>query len=70
MIGKVGTILGDQKINIDYMSLGRTAETATMALSLDREIPPEIYATLKEIPGMMETHLVSFPKQLNRFLWE
>lgn len=54
MIGKVGTILGDRKINIASMQVGRTGEggTALMGLVVDSPISPELLAEIKAAADM------------------
>lgn len=51
MIGKVGTVLGEEGINIDRMVVGRKArgQQALMVLTLDDPVPPEILARLREM---------------------
>ena len=47
VIGLVGTIFGDHKINIADMMLSRRASTALMVLKLDAHIPPEVLKALE-----------------------
>lgn len=56
MIGKVGTILGDAKINISDMDVGRgpTGEHALMVLSLGSLVGPEVVERLQSEPGILE----------------
>jgi D-3-phosphoglycerate dehydrogenase len=54
MIGKVGTILGDQEINIGAMQVGRkeAGGQALMALNVDATLTPEVLASIIEAAGM------------------
>ncbi len=56
MIGKVGTILGEEGINIASMQVGRTGEggTALMGLVVDSAITPELLQRIKEAAGMQD----------------
>ena len=52
VIGRVGTLLGDESINIGGMYVGRKAqgETAIMVLSVDGEIPQNVMDKILEMP--------------------
>ncbi len=54
MIGKVGTILGGEGINIGSMQVGRTEEggTALMALTVDGPLSPEVLRAITDAAGM------------------
>ncbi|TDB39553.1 MAG: phosphoglycerate dehydrogenase [Actinobacteria bacterium] len=56
MIGKVGTILGDEGINIASMQVGRTAAggTALMGLVVDTALSEEILARIKATAEMTD----------------
>jgi len=54
MIGKVGTVLGDNDINIAGMEVARKASRgpAMMILTLDDELPSSVLAKVREIPNL------------------
>jgi|BEDMetMinimDraft_2_1075160.scaffolds.fasta_scaffold04713_2 D-3-phosphoglycerate dehydrogenase len=54
IIGKVGTLLGANNINIASMQVGRDVPRgrAMMILSVDEEVPPEILNELSQIEGI------------------
>jgi D-3-phosphoglycerate dehydrogenase len=54
MIGKVGTVLGDNDINIASMEVARrqTRGPAMMILQLDDPLPPEVLDKVREIPDL------------------
>lgn len=60
IIGKVGTLLGDNGINIAGMHVGRESEGqgALMVLKLDAAIPDDVLAKIKQIDGMEAARLV------------
>jgi D-3-phosphoglycerate dehydrogenase len=51
-IGKIGTILGNNQINIAGMNLGRKiiGGTATALVSTDTEIPESVLAEIRTLP--------------------
>ncbi len=57
MIGRIGSLLGDQEINIASMQVGRKdiGGEAVMLLSVDRVVPENVIVKIGEIPGI---HLV------------
>ncbi|KAH9297179.1 hypothetical protein KI387_028861 [Taxus chinensis] len=56
MIGKVGSILGSENVNVNFMSVGRTAprRKAVMAIGVDDEPPKETLKRIGEIPAVEE----------------
>jgi D-3-phosphoglycerate dehydrogenase / 2-oxoglutarate reductase len=64
VIGKVGTILGDHKINIADFSLGRRAETpsvpreAIAVVHVDEFVPESVLAELRKIPAVEQAKAV------------
>ena len=54
IIGKVGTLLGDNNINIAGMHVGRESEGqgAVMVLKLDKIIPDTLLEQIRQIDGM------------------
>ena len=55
-IGKIGTLLGENKINIGIMQVGREIDSgkAIMVLTLDHEIPNELIDQLKELENIYD----------------
>jgi len=62
MIGKVGTILGDNDINIAGMQVGRkdVRGEAVMALTIDDEVNAVTLKEIKKIAGLKSIKLISF----------
>ncbi len=59
MIGKVGTILGDHKINIADFSLGRRVgngpggmREAIAVVHVDGAVPDRVLAALRKVPAI------------------
>lgn len=61
IIGKIGTMLGEQGINIAGMNVGReaTGGRAIMVLLVDDPISPELLQQICAIPGMESARLVT-----------
>jgi len=59
-IGKVGTLLGENNINIFGMQLGRSAVRgpALMVLNLDDEVPEQVLDGIRKLPGFFDVKLV------------
>lgn len=62
VIGVVGTILGDHRINIADMMLSRKKHTALMVLKLDTAMPKEVIADLENQPPIESVLPVTLPK--------
>ncbi len=60
MMGKIGTTLGRNGVNIGSMSMGRdtTGGTAVAILNLDSPVPPEVARELEAQPGILWTRSV------------
>ncbi len=60
IIGPVGMVMGDAKINIAAMQVGRIrqGEEAIMVLNVDAPVGPEILAKLRTIDGIRDVKLV------------
>ena len=60
MVGEVGTILGEEKINIDGMRVGRKAvgERAVMIINLEEPIAPHVIERLDAVPDLFGARLV------------
>lgn len=56
MIGKVGSILGEENVNISFMSVGRTAprKQAVMAIGVDDEPSKSVMQNIADIPAVEE----------------
>lgn len=56
MIGKVGTILGEENVNVSFMSVGRTAprKQAVMTIGVDDQPPTVALKKIGEIPAVEE----------------
>ena len=56
MIGKVGSILGDENVNVSFMSVGRSAprKHAVMAIGVDEQPSEESLKRIGEIPAVEE----------------
>ncbi len=61
IIGRIGTLFGDNQINIAGMHVGREASggRAIMVLMVDDAVSPDLIAKIKEIPGMERAQLVT-----------
>jgi D-3-phosphoglycerate dehydrogenase len=60
MIGKLGTILGNNNINIADFELSREAEgTAVGFVRVDNKIPSEVVKEILALDGMMEVKAVT-----------
>lgn len=62
MVGKVGTVLGENKINITSMQVGKTEAVGTniMAVGVQTEITPSITDKLKCLAGIQSVQKVYF----------
>jgi D-3-phosphoglycerate dehydrogenase len=60
VIGRVGTILGDRKINIATFTLGRNMQTqqAIALVNVDNEVPDEVLAEIRTIPAVHTARVV------------
>lgn len=61
IVGKVGTLLGTNHVNIAGMNLGREAAggRAVMVLLIDEPISPELLQEIRSIAGMEAAQLVT-----------
>lgn len=55
MLGKIASILGRNRINIGFLSMGRDtpAGTAVAILNLDSEVAPEVVKEIESTPGVL-----------------
>jgi D-3-phosphoglycerate dehydrogenase len=66
VIGRVGTILGEESINIADFSLGRRSldkdsdqpREAIAVVHVDRSVPPEVLTKLRQIPAVQTAKAV------------
>jgi len=60
VIGKVGTILGDRKINIATFTLGRNPQTqqAIGLVNVDNQVPDEVLQEIRAIPAVRTARVV------------
>ncbi|KYZ76216.1 D-3-phosphoglycerate dehydrogenase [Anaerosporomusa subterranea] len=61
IVGKVGTALGDNNINIVSMQVGRTVTTGTsiMVMAVEQDIPTPIMLKIKAVDGILDAKLVN-----------
>jgi D-3-phosphoglycerate dehydrogenase len=62
MIGKVGTLLGNNEINIGGMQVGRheRGHEALMVLTVDEPVPDPLLDELRQLEGMQNAKLIAF----------
>ena len=62
VVGTVGTILGNNKINIAEMSLGRVPQGKKMlaltVINTDNEVPEKVVAEIKKFPPILDVKVV------------
>ncbi|HMD83704.1 MAG TPA: phosphoglycerate dehydrogenase [Terriglobia bacterium] len=60
VIGRVGTILGDRKINIATFTLGRNPQTqqAIGLVNVDNQVPDEVLEEIRAIPAVRTVRVV------------
>jgi D-3-phosphoglycerate dehydrogenase len=60
VIGRLGTILGEERINIANMAVSRNRRSAKalMVLTLDSPISPEVLERLRNEPGFVEARSI------------
>jgi D-3-phosphoglycerate dehydrogenase len=54
VVGRVGTLLGEARINIAGVQLGRTAPgaQAVFLVDVDEQVPPDVLERLRGVPGI------------------
>lgn len=62
MVGSVGTILGENGINIAGMQVGKTetAGTSIMVMAVETDIPTPVLLKIKAVDGILGAKLVNF----------
>ena len=65
VIGKVGTILGENKINITDMNVGRSKDGfgALMVISTQNAVNAEISKTLINTDGVTQCSIINLPEK-------
>jgi len=60
VIGRVGTLLGDNRINIANFALGRgeSAPQAVGLVNVDSEIPKGVLHAIHTLPQVKDAHVV------------
>lgn len=61
IVGKIGTVLGEENINIAGMQVGRTeiAGTNIMVVNVDSDVPTPVMLKIKAIDGVLGAQLVN-----------
>ena len=61
-IGRIGTLLGENGINIGTFNLGRrnAGGEAVLLLSVDSPVPAEVLATARAVPGVKRVMALAF----------
>jgi D-3-phosphoglycerate dehydrogenase len=54
MIGRIGSVMGDERVNIANMNVSRNRDGghALCAIQTDEMVPPEVVARLESIAGV------------------
>jgi D-3-phosphoglycerate dehydrogenase len=62
MIGNLGTVLGENKINIATFALGRSApgQDAIALIEIDGAIPPEVLDKVRRLPNVRQAKALVF----------
>jgi D-3-phosphoglycerate dehydrogenase len=60
MIGHVTSLLGDAKVNISNMGVGRSpsGEAALMVLATDSKVSPETIEVIAAVPGVQSARAI------------
>jgi D-3-phosphoglycerate dehydrogenase len=58
IIGAVGTVFGDNNINIAQMSVGRFKSDALMVLTVEQHVPPEVLKKVAQVSGTSDVKYV------------
>jgi len=61
VIGRLGTTLGEAKVNIAQIAVARTAKEALSLLNVDDKVPADVLSGLRTIPNMLDVRQVSIP---------
>jgi len=58
IIGAVGTVCGNNNINIAQMSVGRYKSDALMVMTVDQNVPPQVLKKIAEVSGTNDVKFV------------
>jgi D-3-phosphoglycerate dehydrogenase len=58
IIGAVGTVCGNNNINIAQMSVGRYKSDALMVMTVDQQVPPEVIKKIAEVSGTSDVKFI------------
>ena len=60
IVGSVGTLLGEHKINIADMTVGRTegGNEAITVINVDEDVPPAVIEELQSLPNILSAQLI------------
>jgi D-3-phosphoglycerate dehydrogenase len=63
-IGRLGTILGEEEINIANMAVSRNRprSRALMVLTLDTPIPPQVLERIRSEPGLLDPRAIALER--------
>ena len=63
MVGRFGTILGDRKINIARMEVGRSGrgQQAIIMLTVDEPVPAEVLDEIRTKVSVKEVRSITLP---------
>ncbi len=59
VIGRIGTVLGEAKVNIARMSLGRNQAGAFAIVQVDGDVPAEVLEKLRRSPSIRTATLLA-----------
>ena len=62
VIGKVGSLMGDEGINISGMQVGKTEQEGTniMVLTIDNEVPAAVLEQVVGLDGIFGAKVINF----------
>ncbi len=60
LIGRLGTLLGENNVNIANFNLGRTGNQALALISLDQPVGPELIAKISKLQGVLKARELKF----------
>lgn len=63
IIGKVGTLLGEQNVNISWMQLGARNGTAIAFYGVEQAVNNDVVKRLQTVPGILSVRKVNFSKE-------
>lgn len=61
IVGQLGTVLGNAKVNIADMRLGRHGNTALSLITVDSGVPGDVLDRIRQIPGIDSAQTVELP---------